>query len=389
MTDRIRVLFTIGSLGCGGSERQLLNLLERIDRSRFEPHLYLLDRTGEFLSFIPDDVSVKAFSDDVTPGGTYFPGRIFRQQVAHLTGHLRSGDFNVLYDRTFLMPPVTGPATRAAGVPRISTVTADPKRDLANNLNRFVWLKRRLITRALREADQVIGVSEGVRKSAVSFYGLPEAKTCTIYNGFDLERIRTLAAEPCSCHLGAEEGTVRIACIGRLQHEKGVDVLLKAARIAIHDRGLRQLRLIIAGDGPDSGLLRSLCSKLDLDDFVTFTGFQTNPYAILSRCQMLCLPSRYEGMPNALVEALACGLPAIASNCPHGPLEILDSEELGQLVTPDDAAALAIAIEQAAARAPDEASRQKRIASVAERFSLARSVADLQDLLLRTARHCR
>ena len=145
MTGRTRVLFTIGSLGCGGSERQLINILSRIDRVRFEPHLYLLDRSGEFLEDVPSDVTVTSFSDTPQPGGLTLPGTMFRRQIAHLTQHLRAGEFDVVYDRTFLMPPVTGPAAQASGVPRISTVTADPRRDLANNLQRFVWIKKKLL----------------------------------------------------------------------------------------------------------------------------------------------------------------------------------------------------------------------------------------------------
>lgn len=385
MTDRIRVLFAIGSLGCGGSERQLLNILERIDRSRFEPHLYLLDRSGEFLSLVPDDVPVTAFSDDARTGGLYFPGKVFRQQIAHLTSHLKQGQFNVVYDRTFLMPPVTGPATKATSTPRISTITADPQRDLANNLNRFIWLKRQLITKSLREASCVVGVSDGVRKSAIRIYGLDEEKTQTIYNGFDLDRIRGLADEACPIELRGDEGTFRIACVGRLQHEKGVDILLNALQIAIHERGLRQIQLVLAGDGRDAGMLRSLCRDLNLDEFVTFAGFQKNPYAILSRCDLLCLPSRYEGMPNALVEALACGLLAIASNCPHGPQEILTSEQFGQLVTVEDEHALAQAIELASQRPTTEADQKARIESVEARFSISRSIEDLQKLLTRVA----
>ena len=385
MSDRIRVLFAIGSLGCGGSERQLLNILERIDRSRFEPHLYLLDRSGEFLSLVPDDVPVTAFSDDARTSGFYIPGRVFRQQVSHLTSHLKQRHFDVLYDRTFLMPPVTGPATKATSTPRISTITADPQRDLANNLNRVIWLKRRLITKSLRDASRVVGVSDGVRKSAISFYGLDAEKTQTIYNGFDLDQIRSLADEACPIELRGDESTFRIACIGRLQREKGVDVLLAALRIAVHERGLRQLQLVLAGDGPDAGMLGSLCRESNLDEFVTFAGFQQNPYAILSRCNLLCLPSRYEGMPNALIEALACGLPAIASNCPHGPQEILTSEQFGQLVTSEDEHALAQAIELAAERPTTEVDREARIESVEARFSISRSIEDLQELLTRVA----
>ncbi len=385
MTDRIRVLFAIGSLGCGGSERQVLNILTRLDRSRFEPHLYLLDRSGEFLADVPDDVSVKAFSDDVQAGGIYVPGKIFRQQVAHLTEHLRSSRFDVLYDRTFLMPPVTGPATKATGVPRVSTITADPERDLANNLHRFVWLKKKLLAKSYREAACVVGVSNGVRRSAETFYGLDAAKTRTIYNGFDFELIRSRAAEACPVEMPGEEDSFCIACVGRLQREKGVDVLLRALRIAVHDRGLSNLRLIVVGDGPDADSLRSLCRDLNLDQCVTFAGFQSNPYAVLSKCRLLCLPSRYEGMPNALVEALACGLPTIASNCPHGPREILEGEQLGELVTPDDPAALAAAIERAVEKPSSETDQTARFESVAGRFSIERSVAEVEETLVEIA----
>jgi glycosyltransferase involved in cell wall biosynthesis len=381
MTDRIRVLFAIGSLGCGGSERQLLNILTRLDRSRFEPHLYLLDRSGEFLAEVPNDVSITAFSDDAQPGGIYVPGKIFRQQVSHLTEHLRSSRFDVLYDRTFLMPPVTGPATKATGVPRISTITADPDRDLTNNLNRFVWLKKKLIGQAYREAACVVGVSDGVRRSAETFYDLDAAKTRTIYNGFDFEQIRSRAADECPIELPGDEDSFRIACVGRLQHEKGVDVLLRALKIAVHDRGLVHVRLLAVGDGPDADSLMSLSHDLRLEKFVTFVGFQPNPNAILARCRLLCLPSRYEGMPNALVEALACGLATIASNCPHGPREILEDERLGELVTPEDETALASAIERAVEKPSTEADQTRRVESVEARFSINSSMGQLEELL--------
>ena len=173
----------------------------------------------------------------------------------------------------------------------------------------------------------------------------------------------------------------RIACVGRLQQEKGVDILLKAMRIAVHERGLEQLRLIVAGDGPESDSLQALAEELRIADRVMFAGFVSNPYAILSRCQLLCLPSRYEGMPNALVEGLALGLPAIASNCPHGPREILESEQLGELVTPESEVALAAAIERAVERVPDESDVLARKRSVEKRFSIERCVAELGQLL--------
>ena len=113
MSRRLRVLFAIGSLAAGGSERQILNILRHIDRQHIEPHLYLLDRSGEFLRDVPTDVCIAAFSDEHPTANWYFPGRIRRQQVAHLSKVLVEQRIDVLYDRTFLMPLITTPLAQS------------------------------------------------------------------------------------------------------------------------------------------------------------------------------------------------------------------------------------------------------------------------------------
>jgi hypothetical protein len=146
MTDRIRVLFAIGSLAGGGSERQLVNILRHIDRSKFEPHLYLVSRSGEFLSLVPDDVSITAFDDEPGSGGVYLPGRIRREQIAHFRSTLIEKKIHVVYDRTPHMTLVAGPACRQLRVPNISTVVSNPADDLRDNIGRFRWWKFRVLS---------------------------------------------------------------------------------------------------------------------------------------------------------------------------------------------------------------------------------------------------
>jgi glycosyltransferase involved in cell wall biosynthesis len=83
-----------------------------------------------------------------------------------------------------------------------------------------------------------------------------------------------------------------------------------------------------------------------LTEHVTFTGFVANPLAYVRQCNLFCLPSLYEGMPVALLEAMACGVPVVATDCPSGPREVLAGGEFGRLVPVGDPAALAAAIEQ-------------------------------------------
>lgn len=115
MPDRIRVLFAIGSLAGGGSERQVVNILRHLDRSRFEPILYLIYRAGEHLKHVPGDVPVIAFDDVPPPGGIYLPGRIRRAQIGHLRQVLKEQGIHVVYDRTSQMTLIAGATCNQAG----------------------------------------------------------------------------------------------------------------------------------------------------------------------------------------------------------------------------------------------------------------------------------
>jgi glycosyltransferase involved in cell wall biosynthesis len=392
MSRRIRVLLAIGSLAGGGSERQLIGILKRIDRSRFDPQLYLLNRSGEFLDAVPDDVPVTAFSDVSMPSGLYLPGRIYRQQVQHLAETLKHQNIDVLYDRTAQMTLVSGSASQRARVPLVSTVVVDPELDLRENFTRFRWQKRRVLTRAYRSAAQVIANSKSLLDASVAFYGLDPARTRTISNGFDFDRIRELAdATPVPESPGRATET-RIVAIGRLQPQKGFGDLIEAARILVRDRRQSTIKFSIAGQGPDEAALRSLIDQYQLGEHVELLGFVPNPYPLLKSADVFCLSSTYEGMPNVLVEAMACGVPVVATNCPHGPDEILDGGRLGRLVpscTPQVlAAALSEMIEELETVDSDtrqagrlRASLRNARESVESRFAIADRVRELESIL--------
>jgi GalNAc-alpha-(1->4)-GalNAc-alpha-(1->3)-diNAcBac-PP-undecaprenol alpha-1,4-N-acetyl-D-galactosaminyltransferase len=129
---------------------------------------------------------------------------------------------------------------------------------------------------------------------------------------------------------------------GRLVHQKGFDILIRAFAVVATDAP--QLRLVIAGEGPDAQQLRDLAAGLGLGSRVTFLGNVRDLSALMRYAVAFVLSSRYEGFPNVLLEALACGLPTVAADCPVGPREILAGGQYGLLVPCNDAAALARAI---------------------------------------------
>lgn len=347
VTQRLRVLFAIGSLGAGGSERQLIGILRYLDRSRFEPRLYLLQRDGAFLNEIPTDVPVTAFSDEPPPR-LYLPGRLHHRQVRHLTGVLQTERIDLLYDRTARMALVTGPAAAKARVPRVSALVADPEYDLRENFPRFRWLKQRLLRRAMSSADRVLANSESLRQAALQFFHLPQERTATVWNGFDFERIQQLAEQAVPEAVVSEgHSDFEILTVGRLCAVKGFADLIEAVRILVQERNQPRLRLSIAGDGPDRHRLEQQVTASRLDAHVRLTGFASNPYALMRRADLFCLTSYYEGCPNVLVEAMACGVPVVATDCPHGPREILESGRLGSLVPVAAPQGLADAIQDA------------------------------------------
>jgi GalNAc-alpha-(1->4)-GalNAc-alpha-(1->3)-diNAcBac-PP-undecaprenol alpha-1,4-N-acetyl-D-galactosaminyltransferase len=141
-----------------------------------------------------------------------------------------------------------------------------------------------------------------------------------------------------------KDGDVQwLISLGRLAHQKGFDILIKsfAAVASKHPKW----RLVIYGEGPDRPLLERLRAESGSSDHILLPGLTRDPAEALSRASLFVLPSRFEGYPNALLEALAQGLPVLATACPGGTVEILANGVHGMLVRSDDVTAMTTALD--------------------------------------------
>jgi glycosyltransferase involved in cell wall biosynthesis len=136
----------------------------------------------------------------------------------------------------------------------------------------------------------------------------------------------------------------KIVSAGTLEHRKGFDLLINVISKIVKKNN--KIHLTILGDGPEKENLRKQISSLSLSDNVTLEGYQKNPYIYFSNADLFVLSSRYEGLPNAMLESLACGTPVVAFNCPGGIDEIIVNESQGVLVPENDLQALSMAIEK-------------------------------------------
>jgi glycosyltransferase involved in cell wall biosynthesis len=386
LAQKIRVLFAIGEMSGGGSQRQMIGILQRLDRSRFEPQLYLVTPGGELLSEVPADVSIHVFAQRCRRPGWTYPGQAHRARIRDLAEILRKEKIDVVYDRTYHMTLVTASAVRRRPTPRVSVIVTDPLRDFETNVERFRFLKRLLLRRAYQTADRVVAVSEGVRQAATEHYALPPEKAVTIYNFFDIERIDRLMIEPLPAGESRDTNRFEIVAAGRLHPQKGFLVLLAAIRDLLQNRGRRQIHLRILGTGDQQGALSDYVAGHGLQSNVTLAGFRTNPLPYFRQADLFCLSSLYEGMPNALVEAMLCRVPVVATDCPSGPSEVLDGGHFGRLVPPADARALADAIEDTMDHADVWRGRVPAARSHIEKtFSPEKSLRQLEDLLIELA----
>ncbi len=204
-------------------------------------------------------------------------------------------------------------------------------------------LASRLFFRWLRRSDRLLCLSESIRQEAIAC-GFSPQQAVRLPNGVDVERFAPATAAvraAARAALGLDAATVALLFVGRLVLRKGVDVLLAAlARATGRDR----CRLLLVGDGDQRLALTAQAVALGLTDRVQFLGERREVDDCYAAADMFVFPSRLEGLPNALLEAMACGLPAIATTI-GGCLDVV-AKGTGRLVPPDDIEALAVALDQ-------------------------------------------
>lgn len=208
---------------------------------------------------------------------------------------------------------------------------------LSRSLKRKPGLYRRAFPHLLRRtyptADAIVAVSDWVADDLAEVARVPRSRIKVIPNPVVHDGLLAKTSDRID-HPWLESRTAPvILSVGRLNAEKNYGDLLRAfARL----RRNRRARLIILGDGSDRADLTRLANELGVAGDVSLPGFVSNPYGYMARADLLALSSNYEALPTVLIEALACGCPIVATDCPGGVREILDGGRWGRLVPVGD-----------------------------------------------------
>ena len=332
-----RTLFLTPLFGDGGGERTWVNILQRLDRDVVEPSLAWFEHVeSHFLAEIPEDVPVYDL------GKRRRISRDLPRLIRNLRLLLRRERPDVVVSLLHTWGFVLEVARLGLPVSVIANEHIHVDSSLAHlNLRRRVLghAGPRLHRLAYARAERIVGVSETQMDDLRHRFHVPADKTAVIPVGVDAADLRR-RAQASPVELWYREEPLVLA-IGRLIPQKAFDDLLAAFAIVTNRV---PARLAILGEGELRGELERRITELALADRVRLPGLQANPYTYLAHARVLALSSRWEAMPQVVIEAFALGVPVVATDCPTGPRELLASGRYGRLVDPGDVAALADAL---------------------------------------------
>ena len=327
-----RVFFVLDSLNIGGTETQAVELARRLDPERYEVTLACLQARGPLLDKLTG--STVRLMEFHPKGGMNSPGGIY--QLLRLAAFLRRGKFDVLHAHDLWANLLGVPAGWLARVP----VIISSQRDLSH-LDFYKTSRKRWLRKIQKMSSAVLANAGSIRDDLVAREGLAATKVRVIYNGVDMERFTQVACDRERIFPGMGDGEV-IVLVGNMHTDvKGHPLLIEAAQAVV--REFPKTRFIFAGDGALRKELENKAATLGLQKNVVFLGRRNDIPEILACSDIGVLPSKAEGLPNAVLEYLAMGLPTVASNV-GGNAEIIQDGVNGLLFPSGDGKGLAQAL---------------------------------------------
>ena len=323
----MKVLQLISSGGMYGAEAVVLNLARQL------PPLGHRVVVGVFSNTSGGDLQLhrEALAHGLDSHLLPCHGQFDRKMIARLRGFVAEHRFDVVHAHGYKADVYTLLSLRNAGIPLISTCHSW----LDSNLKvRLYGIADRLV---LRRFDAVISVSGEVSATLIRS-GVPPANVLLIPNGIDPSRFER-AAEAAGPR--PRLATPRVGLVGRLEREKGIDLFLRAAAIVLEIQP--EAQFVVAGGGPDRAALETLAGQLRITPNVTFLGRCETMPDLLATLDLVVSASRQEGLPVALLEAMASSRAIIATTVGEVPM-LLDHGRAGLLVSPENVDALAQAV---------------------------------------------
>lgn len=361
MTPKLSIFVSFS--GDGGVERVIANLCRAFLDRGFAVDLLLVKARGAHLETVPPGVNVIRLGSTHTllcllPLIRY----LRRERPPALLAAKNRGNSVAVLARLL--------ARRFAGVDTRIVIRMDTH--LSKALEKSSRLRKLSYYLPMRwlypQADEIVAVSQGVADDTAQIIGVASERIRVIHNPVIAPDLLAHGAEPVAHPFLTPKRVPVIVGSGRFTRQKDFPTLLRAfARL----QAQQPCRLLILGDGEpaERARLDALAAELGISENLSMPGFLGNPYAYIAKCDLFVLSSIWEGSPTVLTEALALGVPVVATDCPSGPSEITQNGRYGRLVPMQDPQALADAMASALAQTHDSESLRAAVAD----YSIAAS----------------
>lgn len=366
---RIRVLQLVEGMNWGGAETKLLELIANMDRHRFETTVCSLGM-GDRLRDRFDELGIPFVNFERR-------GKIDPRLIWDVSKLIRKEKFDVVMTTLFYADVVGALA---------SAISPNKAVFSWETISAPEWLiKHRLLAYrfAMKFCSKVVSVSHATAKWLVDERGLAENQITVIPYGVNLDLYKQGSSPELRKELGIAADTKVVGVVARLHHQKGHCYLIDAAKQIVAEQD--NVVFVFAGDGELRKRLEEQVADANLSDYFKFLGFRSDVKELLRTFDIFCLPSLYEGLPNVILEAMASGLPVVATAV-DGTVELIDEGSTGFLVQPKHAQMLATRL---AALLQDSELRQRfgqqGRRKVEEQYSLQMQVENFQNLYAKYA----
>lgn len=327
-----RIAIYLPNLAGGGVERAYLELANVLTTKGVSVDLVLAHRTGPYIAEIPGGIRI------VELHATRKLNAVLR-----LARYLRRAKPAALLSGGDVSNAVALVASMAAGRMEQCVISQRAVIRAAWQVQRprTWWAWMAVLKMLYRRATLIICNSEAAQRELIQDFGLDGARCPVVYNSVDIDHIQHQAKILPDDPWFAPGTPPVVISVGSLTPRKDMATLIRAFAIA---RQTHTCRLILLGEGPERARLEALVREWKLEHYVRMPGFVANPFPMIRRARVLVSASLAEGCPNVLQQALACGTPIVATDCPGGTTEILENGRWGRLVPVGDAKAMAAAI---------------------------------------------
>lgn len=306
--------FVVSTLSGGGAQRVVANLSLELS-SKYQVYIILHDGTAVEYPYAGKIVDLE------TPVTSNYPGKMFNffkriWRLRLLKKKLKMTATISFMENANFINILSGKIGK-----RVVSVRIYKKKQPKTLRGKLFRLMMKLL---YGKSDKVVVPSVGIKQDLINSFSIAEDKIKVIYNPCNVDLIRNnINKEINSRNKDLFTGPT-IICAGRLTRQKGQWHFIRSFKTI--NQALPETKLALLGAGPLEGYLKKLTADLELSDQVMFLGFQDNPFQYFASSSLFVLPSLNEGFPNVIVEAMACGIPVIASDCLTGPREILAPE---------------------------------------------------------------